>query len=125
MVVRSAEPSAVAEGDIITYREEGASAQGGTARVTHRVVSVSRENGTVRYRTKGDANEDIDPEPVAHDQVLGEVWFHLPAIGHVILFAQSSIGLVLLVVCPSLLLVGSELYRLYAGRNSEKSVTHD
>jgi signal peptidase len=47
-------------GDVITYQPPADS--GVTTLVSHRLISIKQlKNGTVRYRTKGDANPDPDP----------------------------------------------------------------
>lgn len=90
----------VAPGDVITYTN------GGDVPVTHRVLEV--RDGS--YVTKGDANEDADAGVVAPGAVLGRVVFVIPFIGHVILWANTPVGYVALVVTPFVLLAISELH---------------
>lgn len=113
VVVRSVEPAAVKEGDVITFRAPGDADKAERDRITHRVVEKKRTDSGVVYRTKGDANESPDPWRVQHSQVIGEVWFNVPVVGHVILFAQQPGGQILLIVIPGLLLIGSGLRTLY------------
>jgi len=101
----------ISEGDVITYdRSPG----GTTSRVTHRVVGVTEQDGQRHFRTKGDANEDPDPELVPASAVVGVVTFSVPSIGYVITFAQSQLGLLTLVIVPALLLVVLEVWDLLA-----------
>ncbi|MFU1780760.1 signal peptidase I [Haloarcula japonica] len=110
--VNSVPPADISEGDVITYdRSPG----GTTSRVTHRVVNVIAEDGQRQFRTKGDANEDPDPEPVSSAAVVGVVTFSVPYIGHVITFSQTRMGLLTLVVGPALLLVILEIRDLLSG----------
>ncbi|POG54348.1 signal peptidase I [Haloferax marisrubri] len=114
VVVRDVPPADISEGDIITYREAGSTiTDERTDRVTHRVVAVDRSGDSPVFRTKGDANEDVDSDPVAADRVVGRVWFHVPYLGLASQFAQSRLGLVLFVILPGALLVVTELYSLY------------
>ncbi|MGB9955314.1 signal peptidase I [Haloferax prahovense] len=114
VVVRDVPPADISEGDIITYREAGSAiTDERTDRVTHRVVAVDRSGDSPVFRTKGDANEDVDSDPVAADRVVGSVWFHVPYLGLASQFAQSRLGLVLFVILPGALLVVTELYSLY------------
>lgn len=72
----------VAVGDVITYQLES----GRAAVVTHRVVSVgSGMSGTGErvVRTRGDANDTIDREPVREVQLKGRVWYAVPHLGRV------------------------------------------
>ena len=91
----------VTVGDVITYRT------GNEVPTTHRLV----EEVDGAYRTKGDANENADAGLVAPEQVLGSVIVVIPLIGYVILWANTTLGFVLLVVVPLVLLGGMEVYR--------------
>ncbi|MBS3760359.1 signal peptidase I [Halodesulfurarchaeum sp.] len=92
--------TAIEQGDIVTY------ASGPDAiPTTHRVVSVMGEG----FETKGDANENADHGIVPHSSVLGEVTIILPLIGHVILWANTPLGFVSLIVLPVTALVLLEL----------------
>lgn len=110
-------------GDVITYEQGGADGN----RVTHRVVEVVERDGERQFRTKGDANEDPDPQPVPASRVIGVVGFHVPLIGYVTSFAQTRLGILALVVVPAVLLVVSEMWDLAAamavesGENEEST----
>lgn len=104
VVVQSAGPDDIRRGDVITFYEPG-EPRTQANRVTHRVVGRERTDQGVVYHTKGDANEHQDPHVVADDRVVGEVWFHVPMVGRVLLFVQSSGLQPLLVVGAGLLLV--------------------
>ena len=80
VVVRPVDAFSINTGDVITYQLES----GDPAVVTHRVISQGFDgNGNVVLRTKGDANEDPDPELVTAIQVRGEVWYSVPYLGYV------------------------------------------
>jgi signal peptidase len=64
--------SALEEGQIITFRLTGDTI------ATHRIIEVVEENGAVRYRTKGDANEVADGSLVDPAQVIGTPSFRFP-----------------------------------------------
>ncbi|WP_327051089.1 signal peptidase I [Halomicrococcus gelatinilyticus] len=107
--VRDAAPASIEEGDVITFRS---GTDSNSVLTTHRVVAVDHSGGQPAFQTKGDANEDPDPRPIPADDVVGRVWFHLPYVGHLVLFAQSRLGVITLVVVPSVLLVVTEAYEL-------------
>ncbi|RBI61724.1 signal peptidase I [halophilic archaeon] len=109
VVVRDVPAESIEKGDVITF-ERASDAR--PERTTHRVVAVNHRGGEPVFRTKGDANEDPDARPVPADDLVGRVWFTLPYVGHFLLFAQSKLGLVSLVIVPSALLVVSEAYSL-------------
>ncbi|MEF8894513.1 signal peptidase I [Halodesulfurarchaeum sp.] len=105
VVVNSVDPSTIDRGDVITYTR-------GTEAlpVTHRVVDIRTEERGLVFETKGDANEDADPAPIGAEHVTGKVWFVIPYIGHVILFANTPHGLGVLVGLPIVGLLLSEFY---------------
>jgi signal peptidase len=114
VVVRSVGSNAIEEGDIITFSDsDSTETTDRTDRVTHRVIEVTQTDVGPQFVTKGDANEEPDPQAVSPSQVVGVVWFHIPLAGHLIMFAQSRYGLILFVVVPGILLVTSEVYSLY------------
>ncbi|MBB6647628.1 signal peptidase I [Halobellus ruber] len=90
----------VGVGDVITYGRPGDSVP-----TTHRVVGVV-DGG---YETKGDANENADAGLVAPEAIIGRVVLTIPLVGHVILWANTPVGYVTLVVGPLVLLGASEL----------------
>lgn len=94
--------ASIESGDVITY---GRSAD--SVPTTHRVVGVV-DGG---YETKGDANENVDAGVVSRDDVVGQVVLVIPFIGHVILWANTPMGFVALVVIPLVLLGANELWR--------------
>ena len=106
VIVDGANPANIEEQDIITFTT------GADEPVTHRVVNVTQQDGQVAFRTKGDANEDADQQLIGPDQVIGEVIFVIPFVGHVVNFANTTQGFVLLVLLPIGLLVLSEIWNL-------------
>ncbi len=70
------EEETISPGDIVSF-------QTGDAKVTHRVVAVDTEQGSVI--TKGDANKTRDSQPVTFDAIEGKVRFHIPVIGYLLL----------------------------------------
>jgi signal peptidase len=114
VVVRSAPADAIDENDVITFTDaDNPDTTERTDRITHRVVEVRQGDDGPLFVTKGDANEDRDPQPVPPERVVGVVWFHIPLVGYLVSFTQSSYGLVAFVVVPGVLLVVSELHALY------------
>ena len=119
VVVDDVPTQQIGQGDVITYDRPG-----GDQLVTHRVVEVLNEDGDTAFRTKGDANEEADPQPVPAGNVVGVVQFHIPLIGRVISFASTDAGIVLFVVLPATALGVSEVVSLYrdattSGTNGE------
>jgi signal peptidase len=107
VIVDERSTQAIEEGDIITFvRGENSKP------VTHRVAGIEERGDTTVFTTKGDANEDVDAQPIPAGNVIGEVSVTIPYIGHVIQFAQRPVGFVLLVLLPLGLLGLSEVWTL-------------
>lgn len=111
ILVEDVDPEAIGSGDVITY------ADGSGERTTHRVIDVVEEDGELYFQTKGDANEDPDQGLVPADAVEARHVHTLPYIGHVVLFAGSRLGIVLLMIVPGALLMVSEAWNLYRAWN--------
>lgn len=81
---------------------------------THRIISVnpSTSSGLVTYVTKGDANEEQDPTPVARSEVIGKVWAHVPYMGYVLDFARQPWGFTFMIGIPAALIIFDELFRI-------------
>ncbi len=71
----------LAVGDVITFR-----ASAGSSRLfTHRIVEVRRDaRGAVSYVTRGDANDAPDAAVTPASDVVGKLWFRVPAAGYVV-----------------------------------------
>lgn len=108
-VIRPVEPQNVRVGDVITYRSGTES----NTVTTHRVIEVLPSDGSLMFRTKGDANEDPDAYIVPAENVVGRVWMSVPYVGYVMDFVKSPIGLGLLIGIPAALIIGIELRNIF------------
>lgn len=89
--VTNVEPNELKSGDCITYRLSS-----GTV-VTHRIVDVLKDsNGTLSFRTKGDANKAEDGI-LPQSSIIGKVVFSIPYLGYLANFVQKPIGLIVIV----------------------------
>jgi len=104
VIIREMPPEAYAVGDVVSYTEAGLV-------YTHRIVRI--EQG--RLILKGDHN-NVEDEPVARDQVLGQAVLVLPAVGRLVLWFRTPVGLGLL----SLVLLAIVLYDRPAREKREK-----
>ncbi len=91
VVSRSQEQYAV--GDIVTFVS-------GDSLVTHRIVEET-EGGFI---TKGDANNTEDMEPLSPDQIVGKVVWSIPAIGIVLEYLKTPLGMLCLILIGFLLI---------------------
>lgn len=80
---------------------------------THRIVADEVRSGVFYYTTKGDANEDPDPQAVAQSEVIGKVLFSIPYLGYLLDFAKKPVGFALLVGVPAVLVIFGELEKIW------------
>jgi len=92
-------------GDIVTYQ------YGRRARdlTTHRIIG-QQDN---EFITKGDNNNAADINSVKKEQILGKVFLTIPYAGYVANFTHSKFGLTLLILIPALLIIGSEVHKIF------------
>lgn len=105
--VQNTSPSSLEVGDVITFCLTN-STQG-----THRIIDIVSENGTLSFRTQGDANQEADSQLVLESDVIGEVVFCIPYLGFLATYIQHPPGmyigisavavLLLLVILPTLI----------------------
>lgn len=111
IIVESVEPSAIEEGDVITFTRDG-----NAYTTTHRVTEIRDSEAGLEFRTKGDANAQADQAPVAASQVegrvasIGGVALVIPLVGNVVQFAGTTVGFGVLVVVPFGALVLTEAW---------------
>lgn len=108
IICNTLDPEDVRVDDVISFFDPMGS---GTSVVTHRVLEIVEENGTLSYRTKGDNNNAEDQVLVPQDKLVGIYRNRIPGLGHVVMFMQTTPGLILCVVCPVLLMVGFDMLR--------------
>lgn len=101
--------------DVITFAK-------GRELVTHRIVAIADEDGETIYTTKGDNNNATDIAPVSKSDVRGKVIFTLPYIGYVIAFFQSRVGIMLLILIPTVYFIGREVIKIKQELNRKKEM---
>jgi len=108
IICRTAEPEEIEVGDVIAFFDPAGI---GSSVVTHRVTEVMEQDGSLAWKTKGDANNAEDRLPVPAEKLVGVYSRNIPGLGNVVMFVQSTAGLIVCVVCPILLLVGWDILR--------------
>ena len=101
LIVKKAGPSLIEVDDIITVKSDRVA-------FTHRVVEKRLEDGAYKFKTKGDANEEPDPNLVQASQIIGRVVLVFP-FRHL----YTPYGFVSLVIAPTLLIIGKQMYRVH------------
>lgn len=86
-------------GDVITFE------LGGGVRGTHRIIEVLNDEGSLAFRTKGDANEVDDLNPVSPEALVGQVKFTIPYLGFLITYIQQPPGIYVTISIVAVLLL--------------------
>jgi len=107
-VVVPVDATAIEAGDIVTFR----SPENPSLVVTHRVVEVNGPPEARLYRTKGDANNEVDLEPIPEESILGQVRLHIPYLGYLAQYIRTRQGWIYLVLVPGGAMVLMELVRI-------------
>ena len=110
-VVKEVDISKVKENDIIAFKEDNVI-------ITHRVIDIANENGTIKYKTKGDNNNVEDNGYVLAEQVEGKYQFKVRRLGNFAIFAQTPIGIIVCLSIPLGLLL---LIQMIDSRGNKKS----
>jgi signal peptidase I len=100
VVERSLTPEEIRPGDVVTFRDPTRA----NRLITHRVRQVSIAAGVVHVVTRGDANTGFERWSVPIKGHVGLVVYRLPRIGYVAHAIGGTMGHLLFVVLPILLI---------------------
>lgn len=100
--VQKVDPKTLEVGDPITYmiNEETV--------VTHRIIEVlvdQEDPNTLRFFTKGDANNAPDGMSVHYKNIIGKPVFSIPYLGYVSHYIQNPPGMYVAIACGAVLLL--------------------
>ena len=109
-ITTPAQASDLHVGQIITVRETA----GSKSLITHRIVAVKVQNGTVSYITKGDANNSADAAPRPASDVVGVVKADIPRGGYVLFALHQPRVLFMLLTSVVLWFLIGPLFRMAA-----------
>lgn len=99
--VKTIDPFTLQEGDIITFMVDEDTV------ATHRMVGVvpdETDPNTIRFRTKGDANDVEDGTLVHYKNVIGKPVFSVPKLGYLASYIQQPPGLYMAISVSALFL---------------------
>lgn len=99
--VRNVDPTRLQVNDVIAFME-------GDYAVTHRIIAVN-EDGS--YTTQGDANNVQDATPVTPEHVIGQYYNKVTGLGNLVLFIQSTTGMLVCVGIPLAIFVIYDIIR--------------
>ena len=114
--VKEVDPYLLKSGDVITFMlDEDTIA-------THRIVDVvpdEDEPSTIRFRTKGDANDSEDGSLVHYKNVVGTPVFTIPKLGYVANYIQHPPGTYVAISAGAILLLLVFLPDLFGDEKKE------
>jgi len=98
VIVQGVPASEIKEGDIIVFNKPGEESH-----TIHRVTTIETlANGTIRFKTKGDANPTEDPW-IPEQNVQGRVLYRIPYIGYMALIPAIPITIAITIIIIILL----------------------
>ena len=109
---RKTQAAKVKVGEVIAFSKPGDP----TEKVTHRVYKIGQSATGLYFITKGDANGSPDDWRVP---AVGTGWiavFHVPVAGYALVYLQSTLARLLLLVIPAILLGAITLYEIWQDR---------
>lgn len=114
--VKSVDYTDLEEGDVITFMLDESTI------ATHRIVGVvpdEEDPTTIRYRTKGDANDAEDGSLVHYKNVIGTPVFTIPYLGYVANYIQNPPGTYIAISAGAILLLLMFLPDLFGEEKEE------
>jgi len=106
-------------GDIITFGPYAKT----KAPTTHRIYDIKVTEGRVSYITKGDANNAPDTKEVLKRNIIGKVLFSIPYIGYAVETARKTLGFMVLIIIPAVIIIYDEARKIYEEIKKKKTKT--
>lgn len=103
VLTKRVKPDEIKEGDVITFISSSTLGEGLT--ITHRVKSVIKTEGDIKFRTQGDNNPIPDSALVTSNNLLGKVVFTIPFLGYIQFMLQSKSGWLFFLLIPAIIVV--------------------
>lgn len=104
-------------GDVITFMMDEDTV------ATHRIVEVvpdENDSDTLRYQTKGDANDAVDGSLVHYKNVIGSPVFTIPKLGYFADYIQNPPGMYVAISVSAILLILVFLPDLFSLNDNDK-----
>ena len=109
--VKMVDTNILKENDVISFRNEEDKV------TTHRIVEIIDENGTRKFRTKGDANNTEDDKLVEEKDVEGIYIARIAGVGNFLMFMHEPIGLATILI---VILVIGLIWLHFANKHDDK-----
>lgn len=104
--IKEIEPIDLKVDDVITFTDSD-----NKVLTTHRIVDIVKENGELKFKTKGDANGTEDAGLVPSYAVIGKVDYKISYLGTIFAFLKSTEGKLVAFVLFLLLAMIIDLFK--------------
>lgn len=113
VIVRKTDVHKLEKGDVISFYMTSGTKMAGSVN-THRIVEVNHlPGGSPVFVTKGDNNDDVDPDPVHSLSVIGKVVYNLGTVsGSFVSVIQNPKVIFFVIVLPLLFITFGEAVNL-------------
>lgn len=115
------DPNEIKVGDVITFISTSNISNGMT--VTHRVTKIVQGPDGLEFKTKGDNNLSEDTDTAKAYNVLGKVLLKIPQLGRLQFFLSSNGGWLIVIVCPALFIIISDIFKILKLSKAKKIIT--
>ena len=95
-------------GDVVTFGKISKT----EISTTHRIIANHAVEGIIFFSTKGDANNSPDIHEITKRDIQGKVLFSIPYIGYILDFARKPIGLLIIILIPSIFIIYDEIRKI-------------
>lgn len=117
---RPTDPNTLKEGDIITFMNDE------TTIVTHRISEVVTETNStgeqvLKFRTKGDANSNVDGKLVHYKNVIGTPVVVMPFLGYLSYYIQHPPGIYVTLIIGTFLISLIIIPSVFKNRGKEQT----
>ena len=96
VIVIKVKPEEIKIGDIISYNKVIPYSSSNI--ITHRVVEINKNGEFYIFKTKGDANNEIDKFDITYKEIIGKVIFSIPKIGYLFYFIKENMVAISLIM---------------------------
>lgn len=103
IIIKETPKEKIQVGDVINYTSAN-----GIDTITHRVVEILEKDGETYYKTKGDNNNEEDPDLVNFNQVQGVLVFKISKLGTIIKKMLTENGIIIILAFIILLYLRDE-----------------
>ena len=122
ILVKEVDPSALKEGDIITFMSQDTDSFGET--ITHKIRKVTTDaEGNPGFITYGTTTDTDDETIVTYPYVLGQYQSHIPGLGTFFNFLKSTPGYFVCIFTPFMLIIlyeGVKFFNLFRRYKKEQ-----